>query len=172
MCLGNASVYVNSGQFDYNVTIEVEPIVARVQFEIKNVPSDVKSISVTLPNLSDTFKFNGNLIGTEKSQTVPLSQLVDDNNELTSNWGTGETIVYPYASETDPMPINVTITNSNGSTTLMTQSSTMCNKGKSITYKTDWNTIIYAQTANIIVKPWTDYEDVDFDLGNTQTQNN
>lgn len=174
ICLGNKqNIYVNGSQLVYNVVINVDHIMAKVAFLIRNVPLDVTNIIVTLPKQANKFKFDGTILGNTQSQTLTLTKDSEQNEDGTYNWSIEETIVYPFAQEGGKMPIHLTVSNSTGGYTFKTEASACCTKGKRVSYKTDWGTMKYSQNTQININPWT--EDViktEFELGGAETNNN
>ena len=174
ICLGNKqNIYVNGSQLVYNVVINVDHIMAKVAFLIRNVPLDVTNITVTLPKQANKFKFDGTILGNTQSQTLTLTKDSEQNEDGTYNWSIEETIVYPFAKEGGKMPIHLTVSNSTGGYTFKTETLSCCTKGKRIAYKTDWGTMTYSHSTQININPWTeDVIDTDFELGGAETNNN
>ena len=174
ICLGNKQyIYVNSSQMMYDVIVQVDHIMAKVTFLIKNVPLDVTNITVTLPKQANKFKFDGTILGNKQSQTLTLKRNSQQNEDETYNWSIEETIVYPYAKETGNMPIHLTVANSTGGYSFKTETSICCTKGKRIAYKTDWGTMKYSQNTQVNINPWTnEVIDGEFELGGAETNNN
>lgn len=174
ICLGNKQyIYVNSSQMMYDVIVQVDHIMAKVAFLIKNVPLDVTNITVTLPKQANKFKFDGTIFGNTQSQTLTLIKESEQNEDGTYNWSVEETIVYPYAKETGNMPIHLTVANSTGGYSFKTETSICCTKGKRIAYKTDWGTMKYSQNTQVNINPWTnEVIDGEFELGGAETNNN
>ena len=171
ICLGNKqNIYVNSSQLVYNVVINVDHIMAQVAFLIRNVPSEVTNITVTLPKQANKFKFDGTILGNTQSQTLTLIKESEQNEDGTYNWRIKETIVFPFAQEGGKMPIYLTVANSTGGYTFKTETSDCCTKGKRVAYKTDWGTMKYSQNTQVNINPWTnEVIDGEFELGGAET---
>lgn len=167
ICLGSKKdIYVNASQFVYDVTITVNHIMAKAAFKILNVPTDITDIKVTLPQQADRFKFDGTILGNSQEQTLQLSKNSKPNEDDTYNWSVSETIVYPFASVTDNMPIHIEVTNANGTVIFKTESAVRCNTGKRVSYTTDWSTMKYSQNTSVTINPWTEtVEESDLEMG-------
>ena len=170
ICLGNKqNIYVNSSQLVYNVVINVDHIMAQVAFLIRNVPSEVTNITVTLPKQANKFKFDSTILGNTQSQTLTLIKESEQNEDGTYNWRIKETIVFPFAQEGGKMPIYLTVANSTGGYTFKTETSDCCTKGKRIAYETDWGTMKYSQNTQVNINPWTnEVIDGEFELGGAE----
>ncbi len=152
-CLGSTEFETNAEQFEYNVTINVDHIMAKVSFSISKVPSFVKAISITLPNQANQFKFDGTLLGNTKSQTLELTQ--ESGSDGTNTWSVGETIVFPFSSNEGKMPIKVNVTTASGTNTYTTETDTPCGTGMRVAYVAAWE-LIYTHNTTIKTNPWTD----------------
>ncbi len=166
ICVGQADIVVTDFQFMYDTTVKVDHIMAKVTFHIMNMPFAVKSVNVILPNQANQFTLGGNVIGNTQSQTLELQRNTTINNdESTYDWFLDETIVYPFAAETGMMPIQIQIITNLGSYTFNTESETRCNKGKFVAYTADWNTISYSMNTGVVINPWSEKVEGEFNFG-------
>ncbi len=165
ICVGNTEITVHGYQFIYDTTVQVDHIMAKVTFQLNNIPSSVISVNVILPNQANQFTLEGDVIGDAQMQTLTLHQNTQDENPPTYDWSSDETIVYPFASDTEPMPIQVQVTTNLDSYTFNTESETRCNKGMFVTYTADWNTMFYSMNTGVVINPWSESVEGGFNFG-------
>lgn len=168
MCLGSGQVTVTENQLNYNVSISVDHIMAKLALTINDVPSDITSFAVTLPNQANTFRFDGTIVGNTQSQEFELTKNATANSDGTYNWTLAETIVFPSATGATSMPITIVAEDVTGRTyTFNTSSSTCCLSGTRTALSTAWETVNYYTTGSITINPWTTtIQSDDFDMGN------
>ena len=167
MCLGSAQVTVIESQLNYNVSISVDHIMAKLALTIDDVPSDITSFTVTLPNQANTFKFDGTISGNTQVQEFELTKNATANTNGTYNWTLPETIVFPSATGTSSMPIIIVAEDVTGRTyTFNTSCSTCCTSGTRTNLGTTWQTVNYFTTGVVTINPWTStVQSDDFDMG-------
>lgn len=167
MCLGSAQVTVTENQLNYNVPISVDHIMAQLTLTIDDVPSDITSFTVTLPNQANTFKFDATIVGNTQSQDFELTKNTTANSDGTYNWTLAETIVFPSATSSTSMPITIVAEDETGRTyTFNTSSSTCCLSGTRTNLGTTWDIVNYYTTGVVTINPWTStVQSGDFDMG-------
>lgn len=156
VCLGTQSVTITRSQINYSTTISLNHVMAQLALSVAEVPVDITSVEVTLPNQSNQVNFAGVFSGNATSQTITLTRSATADANGLYTWSFPETIVFPCANGTTSMPITVVATQANGVTyTFNTASSTCCTTGTRTVLSTTWNTLNYNLTAGFSVNPWT-----------------
>ena len=166
--LGCTTFTVLEETMDYNVQVDVEHIMAKLNLNIKFVPSDVIAMSVVLPEQGVSFKFDGTIVGNTQSQTFNLVKAEEANENGSYDWSLPETIVLPSETNASSMPIHVVATFRINETTtydetIETSTSTVCASSTRLKLSTTWET--FYNTATININDWTeDIIEDDFEL--------
>ena len=105
--LGCTTFTIVAGTMDYDVQVVTNHIMAKLALTIRYVPSNINSITVTLPNQGNTFKFDGTIEGNTQTQTFTLTKGTTPNENGSYDWTLAETIVLPCAAGTTSMPITI-----------------------------------------------------------------
>ena len=156
--LGCTTFTIVAGTMDYNVQVATSHIMAKLALAIRYVPSHITSITVSLPNQGNTFKFDGTIEGNTQAQTLTLTKGTTPNENGSFNWTLPETIVLPCETGTTSMPINIVISSSlNSPRTILTSTSICCTSGTRKSLWAEWDGF-YNETT-VTVNPWT--EDVE-----------
>ena len=156
--LGCTTFTVLEETMDYNVQVDVEHIMAKLNLNIKFVPSDVIAMSVILPEQGVSFKFDGTIIGNTQSQSFNLVKAEEANENGSYDWSLPETIVLPSETNASSMPIHVVATFRINETTtydetIQTTASTVCASSTRLKLSTTWET--FYNTATININDWT-----------------
>ena len=165
--LGKQEFNVTASSLNYTVNISVDHIMSKLSLLVRNVPIDITSIKVTLTNQGNYFKFDGTILGDTTMQELELSKATTANSDGTYNWSIQDVIVYPTATASTTMPLQIIAINSNGKSYTFNTSTSSCCYSEEIKYlKTTWDDIISSVTGNITINPWTTEVDEDeFDMG-------
>ena len=165
--LGKQEFNVTANSLNYTVNISVDHIMSKLSLLVRNVPIDITSIKVTLTNQGNYFKFDGTILGDTTMQELELSRSTIANSDGTYNWSIQDVIVYPTATASTTMPLQIIAINSNSKSYTFNTSTSSCCYSEEIKYlKTTWDDIISSVTGNITITPWTTEVDEDeFDMG-------
>ena len=165
--LGKQEFNVTASSLNYTVNISVDHIMSKLSLLVRNVPIDITSIKITLTNQGNYFKFDGTILGDTTMQELELSKATTANSDGTYNWSIQDVIVYPTATASTTMPLQIIAINSNGKSYTFNTSTSSCCYSEEIKYlKTTWDDIISSVTGNITITPWTTEVDEDeFDMG-------
>ncbi len=155
ICLGKTEFETTEDNLNYNITITVDHIMAKLALNVKNVPSDILSLTATLPNQANTFGFDGTLTGNSASQELTLTKSSTANDDGTYNWTLAETIVFPSATGTTSMPIKIVAKDSSIKYTFSTSSSTCCLSGSVSDLTAEWGMIKSQVYNTVVVNSWT-----------------
>ena len=152
--LGCTTFTIVASTMDYNVHITTEHIIAKLALTIRSVPSHITSITVTLPNQGNTFKFNGTIEGNTQAQTFTLTKGTTPNDNGSFDWTLAETIVLPCATGTTTMPIIIVAESSlDSERTIQTTSNVCCMSNTSTSLSATWDAFFNRTT--VTVNPWT-----------------
>lgn len=139
ICLGSQTVTVTAGTSSYSTSITANHIMSQLALTVKSVPTDVTSMTVTLPSQANVFDFNGTFTGNATSQTLTLTKADAANADGSFDWTCPATIVYPCADGTTEMPIKITWSSATVTDKVVnTTSGTCCLSGKNLSLSTTW----------------------------------
>jgi hypothetical protein len=152
--LGCTTFTIVAGTMDYDVQVVTNHIMAKLALTIRYVPSNINSITVTLPNQGNTFKFDGTIEGNTQTQTFTLTKGTTPNENGSYDWTLAETIVLPCAAGTTSMPITIVAESSLNSTrTIQTTSSICCLSTTRTSLSATWDAFFNSTT--VTINPWT-----------------
>jgi hypothetical protein len=152
--LGCTTFTIVAGTMDYDVQVVTNHIMAKLALTIRYVPSNINSITVTLPNQGNTFKFDGTIEGNTQTQTFTLTKGTTPNENGSYDWTLAETIVLPCAAGTTSMPITIVAESSFNSTrTIQTTSSICCLSTTRTSLSATWDAFFNSTT--VTINPWT-----------------
>jgi hypothetical protein len=152
--LGCTTFTIVAGTMDYDVQVVTNHIMAKLALTIRYVPSNINSITVTLPNQGNTFKFDGTIEGNTQTQTFTLTKGTTPNENGSYDWTLAETIVLPCAAGTTSMPITVVAESSfNTTRTIQTTSSICCLSTTRTSLSATWDAFFNSTT--VTINPWT-----------------
>jgi hypothetical protein len=152
--LGCTTFTIVAGTMDYDVQVVTNHIMAKLALTIRYVPSNINSITVTLPNQGNTFKFDGTIEGNTQTQTFTLTKGTTPNENGSYDWTLAETIVLPCAAGTTSMPITFVAESSLNSTrTIQTTSSICCLSTTRTSLSATWDAFFNSTT--VTINPWT-----------------
>lgn len=152
--LGCTTFTIVAGTMDYDVQVVTNHIMAKLALTIRYVPSHINSITVTLPNQGNTFKFDGTIEGNTQTQTFTLTKGTTPNENGSYDWTLAETIVLPCAAGTTSMPITIVAESSfNTTRTIQTTSSICCLSTTRTSLSATWDAFFNSTT--VTINPWT-----------------
>ena len=103
--MGAADVNMKSGSQTTNISLSYA--VCSINLSLSNVPSDVKSVAVTLSNLHTAKSFSGKDAGTE---TITVNCSKDNGIWTTGNF-------YVFGNSSSSLVLSISLTSSNGTST-------------------------------------------------------
>lgn len=176
--MGSKDVVVLDKAYEYEAIISTHHIMSKLQLTINNVPEDIISINVILPNQASKYNFRGEFYGDDTSQKLQLVRSLapntSDANGLvagTYNWTLPETITFPCATGTSEMLLDIEAEGLLTNYTFSTQTSSCLTSGKRINLTTTWSKLDKFVIPDIIVEPWGDVENGSFDMGGATATN-
>ena len=167
VALGSQSLTVTAGQNAYTTSITVNHIMSRLALTVNSVPSDVTSMTVTLPSQANVFDFIGNFTGNTTSQTLTLTRAATANANGTYTWSCEPTIVFPCATGTTSMPMTITwgpyngTGAVNGTKVVSTTSSYCCLSTHDLSLSATWSEA-FRTSATITTSDWSALEEGTF----------
>lgn len=155
ICLGRQLLSVVASRTNYEVSVSVSHILAKLVVSISSVPEDISAISITLTNVSKTFYLNGYFQNDGSSQTLDFVVSPESNADGTFDWSLDESLIYPCPTDATVTDITIIATDNQGHTsTYPTTSTTICSTGTRTALSTTWRTLKDYLSYGYTENPW------------------